>query len=136
MPNEHLKRFEQYIESWKTKNLTAFLTTLAENVTITECYGATYVGKDEAEKWFQDWTKPADNQVIDWDILSFFEDSDKQTAFFNWRFHYRYQGQTAIFDGISQVTFSANYQMTDLKEYKMTYNKFRPYLKEKERDDH
>ncbi|GHU37364.1 hypothetical protein FACS1894193_03080 [Bacilli bacterium] len=128
MTSQHSAQFAQYTQSWENKNLTQFLACLTDNVGITECYGATYVGKNEAQKWFQHWTAPTENQVLKWEVLAEFEDSAKNTAFFSWRFHYIYQGKASIFEGISQVTFSETGKMTEVKEYKMAFNKTRPYL--------
>ncbi|XOQ37490.1 MAG: SnoaL-like domain-containing protein [Lactococcus sp.] len=119
MTSQHAALFAKYTQSWEN------------DVVITECYGATYVGKTEAQKWFQYWTAPAENQVVKWDILAEFEDSVKNTAFFNWRFHYLYQGQANVFEGLSQVAFSDTGKITELKEYEMAFDKTRPYLPSK-----
>lgn len=131
MTSQHHALFAQYIQSWESKDLTPFLACLTDDVIITECYGATYVGKTEAKEWFQHWTAPTENQVVKWDILAEFEDSTNNTAFFNWRFHYIYQEQTNVFEGLSQVTFSETGKMTEVKEYKMAFNKTRPHLPSK-----
>ena len=128
MTNQHDTLFAQYTQSWENKNLTQFLACLSDDVIITECFGATYIGKTEAQEWFQHWTAPAENQVVKRDILAEFEDSTKNTAFFNWRFRYVYQDKPNIFEGLSQVTFSETGKMTELKEYEMAFDKTRPYL--------
>ena len=128
MTNQHDTLFAQYTQSWENKNLTQFLACLSDDVIITECFGAIYIGKTEAEEWFQHWTAPAENQVVKWDILAEFEDSTKNTAIFNWRFRYVYQDKPNIFEGLSQVTFSETGKMTELKEYEMAFDKTRPYL--------
>lgn len=121
--------FHAYTQSWEDKDLTAFIATLDDQVVITECFGATYIGKTEAAQLFQDWTKPTENHVISWDITAHFEDTARQTSFYNRCFYCAYQGKTDKFDGISQVTFSETGQIATLKEFDMTFKKFRPYHK-------
>lgn len=131
MTSQHSTQFTYYTESWENKDLPQFLACLADEIIITECYGATYVGKTEAQKWFQHWTAPAENHVVKWDILAEFEASAKNTAFYNWHFHYVYQGQTTVFEGLSQVAFSDTGKIVEIKEYKMAFDKTRPYLASK-----
>ena len=101
MTSQHDALFALYTQSWENKDMTQFLACLTDDVTITECYGATYIGKTEAQKWFQHWTAPTENQVVNWEILAKFEDSLKNTDFFNWRFHYVYQNKASVFEGLS-----------------------------------
>ena len=131
MTSQHSTQFTYYTESWENKDLPQFLAYLADEIIITECYGATYVGKTEAQKWFQHWTAPVENQVVKWDILAEFEDGVKNTAFFNWRFSYVYQGQANVFEGLSQVAFSDTGKIVEIKEYEMAFDKTRPYLASK-----
>ncbi len=131
MTSQHDALFALYTQSWENKDITQFLAGLTDDVTITECYGATYIGKTEAQKWFQNWTAPVENQVVKWDILAEFEDGVKNTDFFNWRFSYVYQGQANVFEGLSQVTFSDTGKIVEIKEYQMVFDKTRPYLASK-----
>ncbi|MGO2315221.1 MAG: hypothetical protein ACTH5K_04705, partial [Pseudolactococcus laudensis] len=66
---------------------------------------ATYIGKNEAQKWFQHWTAPTENQVVNWEILAKFEDSLKNTDFFNWRFRYVYQNKASVFEDYHKSLF-------------------------------
>ena len=131
MTSQHDALFAQYTQSWENKDLPQFLACLTYDIIITECYGATYIGKTEAQKWFQNWTAPVENQVVKWDILAEFEDGVKNTDFFNWRFSYVYQGQANVFEGLSQVTFSDTGKIVEIKEYQMVFDKTRPYLASK-----
>lgn len=131
MTSQHDALFALYTQSWENKDMTQFLACLTDDVTITECYGATYIGKTEAQKWFQHWTAPTENQVVNWEILAKFEDSLKNTDFFNWRFRYVYQNKASVFEGLSQVTFSDNGKITKIKEYEMAFDKTRSYLASK-----
>ena len=131
MTSQHDALFALYTQSWENKDITQFLACLTDDVTFTECYGATYIGKTEAQKWFQNWTAPVENQVVKWDILAEFEDGVKNTDFFNWRFSYVYQGQANVFEGLSQVTFSDTGKIVEIKEYQMVFDKTRPYLASK-----
>ncbi|MFZ2347460.1 MAG: nuclear transport factor 2 family protein [Lactococcus chungangensis] len=129
MTSQHDALFAQYTQSWENKDLPQFLACLTDDIIITECYGATYISKTEAQKWFQHWTAPTENQVVNWEILAKFEDSLKNTDFFNWHFRYVYQNKASVFEGLSQVTFSDNGKITKIKEYEMAFDKTRPYLK-------
>ena len=131
MTSQHDALFAQYTQSWENKDLHQFLACLTDDIIITECYGATYTSKTEAQKWFQHWTAPTENQVVNWEILAKFEDSLKNTDFFNWRFRYVYQNKASVFEGLSQVTFSDNGKITKIKEYEMAFDKTRPYLASK-----
>ena len=81
MTSQHDALFAQYTQSWENKDLPQFLACLTDDIIITECYGATYTSKTEAQKWFQHWTAPTENQVVNWEILAKFEDSLKNTDF-------------------------------------------------------
>ena len=131
MTSQHDALFAQYTQSWENKDLPQFLACLTYDIIITECYGATYISKTEAQKWFQHWTAPTENQVVNWEILAKFEDSLKNTDFFNWHFRYVYQNKASVFEGLSQVTFSDNGKITKIKEYEMAFDKTRPYLASK-----
>lgn len=61
---------EKYIESWLKQDIKLFSSTLHENVTIMECYGPIYKGKDANVMWFDKWNVKT-NIVTDWKILSF-----------------------------------------------------------------
>ena len=50
---------------------------------------------------------------------------------YNWHFHYVYQGQASVFEGLSQVAFSDTGKIVEIKEYKMAFDKTRPYLASK-----
>ncbi|MFC4651305.1 nuclear transport factor 2 family protein [Lactococcus nasutitermitis] len=116
--------FKSYIRAWLKKDVNLFLTVLSKNITVTECFGAQYQGRTEAEKWFLDWTGAFDNSVKKWEVINSYFDGN--IAFFTWTFDYIYKGKSDIFDGISVVTFEDD-KIREIKEYEMKHEKFRPY---------
>jgi hypothetical protein len=118
------KLFYDYIEAWVKKDIDGFLTTLSEDIFITECYGPQYKGKRECEIWFSHWTTPSDNLVKSWIVTGSYFDGNN--GFFRWTFEYVYKGKAGIFDGISLVKFSGA-QISEIWEFEMKHEKFRPY---------
>lgn len=49
MTSQHDALFAQYTQSWENKDLPQFLACLTDDIIITECYGATYTSKTEAQ---------------------------------------------------------------------------------------
>lgn len=120
--------FQEYIDSWLNKDIATFLTLLSTDVFISECYGATYLGKTESKEWFEHWNASEANQVLDWTILSHYFDNTKQISFFEWSFSYKYKNETARFNGMTLLQTSVG-KITTLKEYKTEAETYRPYEK-------
>ncbi len=92
--------------SWRTRDLEAFMTTLAEGVVVAECDGSTHRGSAEASRWFADWhATPTGGHVLDWHILSFAYDAESEIATAQWSFRCRCFDKTAAFLGASVVSF-------------------------------
>lgn len=82
--------FENYIDSWLTKELKLFLSLLSSDIYIRECYGATYLSLAQAEKWFIHWNQPDNNKVLSWKICKHYYDFDEEVSIFEWSFAYIY----------------------------------------------
>ncbi|MCL2113938.1 MAG: nuclear transport factor 2 family protein [Streptococcaceae bacterium] len=120
--------FQKMINAWLNKDDDEFLSVLTEDVLYTECYGAQYSGKDECEKWFIHWNKPACNQVKSWPVENYY--CDGMVGFFTWTFTCVYEGEESVFDGCSLVKFRDDL-ICEIQEFEQKYEKFRPYKRGK-----
>ncbi|MCJ1995472.1 nuclear transport factor 2 family protein [Lactococcus piscium] len=123
---KHLAIFQSYTNSWVSKNIDAFLSSLDEQVTIIECFGATYYGKNEAKQWFAHWHHNKNNQVFDWCINQHYFDSQSMTAIFDWDFTYKYKGEHRSFSGITVLRVKHN-KIVYMREYKANKDTYRPF---------
>ena len=118
--------FENYIDSWLTKDLKLFLSLLSSDIYIRECYGATYLSLAQAEKWFIHWNQPDNNKVLSWKICKHYYDFDEGVSIFEWSFAYVYKGEESSFDGASFVS-TKDGKITNLKELQISDKLYFPY---------
>lgn len=123
---KHLALFQAYTNSWVSKDIDAFLSSLDEKVTIMECFGASYYGKPEAKQWFVHWHHNKDNQVIDWRLDHHYFDAHSMTSIFEWDFTYRYKGEHRSFSGITVLRVEHN-KIVYMREYEAKKDTYRPF---------
>lgn len=122
----HLALFQAYTNSWVSQDIDAFLFSLDEKVTIIECFGANYYGKNEAKQWFAHWHHSKDNQVIDWRIDQHYFDAHAMTSIFEWDFTYRYKGEHRSFSGTTVLRVEHN-KIVYMREYEAKKDTYRPF---------
>ena len=72
---------EQYINSWKQQDLSLFLSTLAADIFVAECYGPVYHGTKQVRQWFTDWhASPKEGKVTEWKITNVIFDETENMA--------------------------------------------------------
>jgi hypothetical protein len=117
----------RYFQSWLAQDRVLFLSTLAPNIQVAECYGPVYCGLNEMKRWFDDWhSGPGKGQVIRWDILTWHYDPQQKMATVEWDFECIYDGNLGSFLGTSVFCFDAT-KITRIHEYKMEKEQYRPY---------
>ena len=123
---EMVALLKEYIESWLRQEKLQFLSILAEDILIVECHGASYIGIQETEKWFDTWNHQ--NKVVHWEINSTWYDQEKNTLLATWEFRAEDNGgeEVSCFDGVSIMTTHKN-KITQLYEYSMKHEKYRPF---------
>ena len=118
---------QRYFQSWLEQNRALFLSTLAANIQVVECYSPVYCGLDEMERWFDDWhSEPGKGKVTRWDILTLLYDAQQKTAAVEWDFECMYDGSRGSFLGASVFCFDEA-KITRIHEYKMEKEQYRPY---------
>lgn len=117
--------FKSYITAWLHKDLSAFLALLSADISCTECFGASYQGKAECERWFSNWFKSSENKVLSWKVHQSFFDEKQQTAFYTWTFECLYDDKISKFDGSSLVKFK-DHQILEIQEFEQKFEKFFP----------
>lgn len=123
---QHLTLFQACTNSWIRKDIDTFLSSLDEKVTIIECFGASYYGKNEAKQWFAHWYHSKDNQVIDWRIDQHYFDAHAITSIFEWDFTYRYKGENRFFNGVTVLRAKQN-KIVYMREYEAKQDTYRPF---------
>jgi hypothetical protein len=117
----------RYFQSWLQQDQALFLSTLAPEIKVTECYGPVYCGTDEVRQWFADWhLKSGKGKVTKWDILSILFDNDQEMAAIEWDFECVYEGNLGSFFGTSLFRFDGR-AITSIQEFKMEKDQYRPY---------
>ena len=117
----------QYFQSWLQQDLSLFLSTLAPNIRIVECYGPVYDGIDETQLWFKDWhTRPEQGKVTRWDIFKVMYDEQQVLAAVEWDFECIYDGNVGSFLGASLFGFDHR-KITSIREYKMEKEQYHPF---------
>ena len=112
-----------YFQSWIDKDEEAFRNTFSENVVYSECYGPEYHGLGQLMQWFRDWNKSG--SVLDWNVKRYLETDN--TAIVEWRFHYIYDGEEDVFDGVTIADFNADGRIEKLSEFQSKADHYYPY---------
>ena len=92
----------EYVNGWIDGDAERVLNTLAPDCLIVESHGPRFEGRDEVEKWINDWNKDG-SKVIEWEIRNkFLQDTN---AAFQWYFRCIVKGREYKIDGASFVEF-------------------------------
>ncbi len=124
---ERARLLTAYIQSWLDDDKRMFLDTLHADIHIVECHGASYVGKNEADCWFEAWN--AVGKVLSWEIAETYYDPAKDALMATWVFQYQHpdtHGLPSCFDGISVLNVREG-RIIRLYEYSMKHDLYRPY---------
>ncbi len=112
----------QFINGWKQNNLQMIVSSLDEHCQVIESHGPTYDGISEIKHWFTSWLE-AESLVKKWDIMSYFFQKEKDTAFVEWDFSYLSKGVEHSLPGISVVKFTEQ-KIALIQEYRMTHKAY------------
>ncbi|WP_107816551.1 nuclear transport factor 2 family protein [Celeribacter persicus] len=99
---------EQYIKSWKVRDVEAVLSCLTDDCEIVECYGPVYRGKQTVENWMIKWLETG--HVQRWDVTRLWVRKEFEAA--QWSFICLFDGMRHEFEGAS---------ICDLKAGKIRY---------------
>ena len=117
---------EQYINSWKQQDLSLFLSTLAADIFVAECYGPVYHGTKQVRQWFTDWhASPKEGKVTEWKITNVIFDETKNMAAVEWDFGCICEGNAGSFLGASLFYFDES-KIVRIHEYQMDKNQYFP----------
>jgi len=87
-----------YIEAWVAHDSDRIARTVAENCTITECYGPVYRGRERVRQWAEAWFA-AGGIVHRWEVTDHFIVDDREAA--QWVFECTWDGTRSSFEGAS-----------------------------------
>ncbi len=92
----------EYVNGWINGDAARVLNTLAPDCLIVESHGPRFEGRDEVEKWINDWNQDG-SKVIEWEIKNkLLQDTN---AAFQWYFRCIMKGREYKIDGASFVEF-------------------------------
>ena len=116
-----------YCRAWLECDKENFLSLLAPNIVVVECYGPEYRGMQECEDWFTDWHVRG-GKVLAWDIkrAGAYDDG----ACLKWYFECLWEGQVTGFDGTTLFDFDAQGRIVRIEEYQSKTDHIRPYMKD------
>ena len=117
------KTIRAYFQSWIDKDTEAFRNTFSGNAVYSECYGPEYHGLGQLMQWFRDWNQRG--SVLDWTMKRYLETGN--TAVVEWRFHYTYDGEEDVFDGVTIADFNSDGKIEKLSEFQSKADHFYPY---------
>lgn len=121
--NTREQTIQRIFQSWLIKDCAAFLDSFADGVVYVESWGPVYRNKAQINSWFTDWNR--ENQVLQWDIKSFFHVGD--IVICEWYFKCECGGNVDGFDGVSIVKFDDADKIINLKEFASTTPNVYPY---------
>ncbi|MCC8022482.1 MAG: nuclear transport factor 2 family protein [Clostridiales bacterium] len=122
---EQTALLKQYMESWVRQDKAQFLSTLHPDLYLVECYGASYRGLAEAERWFDAWNR--EGRVVSWTLQDTWYDPKRDTLFGTWEFQAEHAREPEpCFDGITALQCRDG-KIARLFEYERKHDKFRPY---------
>ena len=117
------KTIRAYFQSWIDKDTEAFRNTFSGSAVYSECYGPEYHGLGQLMQWFRDWNQRG--SVLDWTMKRYLETGN--TAVVEWRFHYTYDGEEDVFDGVTIADFNSEGKIEKLSEFQSKADHFYPY---------
>ena len=93
----------EYINGWINGDAARVLNTLAPDCLIVESHGPRFEGRDEVEKWINDWNQDG-SKVIEWEIKNkLLQDTN---AAFQWYFRCIMKGREYKIDGAAPALWS------------------------------
>lgn len=114
----------QLSQSWIEKDIYKFKGLLHDDILVTEFFGASYVGKNKCELWFNHWNNTNLNQVIEWKTLNHYYDDLADISVFGWFFKYKYKGEEHYFTDVTLFKVNDN-KIISLKEFESKTNTYR-----------
>ena len=105
-----------YIEAWVANDAERIAGSVAEDCTITECYGPVYRGRARVQQWAQAWFT-AGGMVHAWEVTDRFTSGDREAA--QWVFECTWGGKRSTFQGASICRVQRG-QVVELREYQTT----------------
>jgi len=115
----------RYFKAWVDMDFDLFAGTVHDDATVRENTGAVMEGREQLHRGFAWWTR-SNNEVDYRNIHRIFYDEEQQTAFVEWTFKCRYEGQEYEWDGSSAITFRDSL-IYEINEYEAKKEKHYPY---------
>lgn len=109
-----------YIEAWITHDVDRIAAAVAEDWTVTECYGPVYRGRDIVRRWASAWFESG-GIVHRWTVTDHFAAGDREVA--QWVFECTWQGDRSSFEGAT-VCRDAGDLILELREYQTTASRY------------
>lgn len=106
----------RYIEAWVANDAARVADAVAEDCTITECYGPVYRGRERVGQWARSWFA-AGGVVHRWEVTDHFVADDREAA--QWVFECSWGGNRSSFDGASVCRIEGGL-IRELREYQTT----------------
>lgn len=105
-----------YIEAWVANDPERIAGSVAEDCTVTECYGPVYRGRARVQQWALAWFT-AGGIVHRWEVTDHFILDDREAV--QWVFECTWDGNKSTFEGAS-ISRVRNGQVLELREYQTT----------------
>lgn len=116
------KLIQQYINGWKSNDLSMIISCLAQDCIVIESHGPKYEGVSDIQHWFEFWLQ-AKSKIEKWDIFSFYFCGNKKTAFVEWDFCCISNDVEYAFPGISVIQF-IDEKIFFIHEYRMIHKTY------------
>lgn len=117
------ERISAYFRSWLDRDNASWDDLFDPEVVYSECYGPQYRGLGEMKRWFSDWNRKG--KVTLWDISTFITEGNETAVL--WRFGCTFDGNEAVFDGVSIVRFNSGRKIVQLREFESKAEHCFPY---------
>lgn len=127
MKRQREETIKVWFEMWLSDDITPMHALFTDDVVYTECWGNQYMGKEEIDKWFEDWHK--NNRMNVWDVKRFIHAEDKTIV--EWHMEaLSMNGTTRWMDGVYVIEWDEDSeQIKSLREYGASNRMTRPYGK-------
>lgn len=113
-----------YFSAWLHKDASVWRKSFADDAAYSECHGPCYRGVEMLERWFRDWNER--QTVTIWRIKQFLHDGLRCAV--EWHFACRNNsGESAAFDGVSLIEFTADGKIVSIKEFQAKAELHCPY---------
>lgn len=114
---------KEYFNAWINKDDSVLEKAFAVDAKYIECYGPSYDGLVQIQKWFKNWFEHGN--VLIWNINKFVHDGEDCVC--DWYFECEYDGKTDGFNGVSWIKFNNQNKIIELREYQSKVPNYFPY---------